>query len=69
MSDNPIGGHKDPFKYGFCDGVMGRESNSPWKDGGYNTLHKNQLYIEGYMAGTKAMKTTNGSEDHEDRIG
>lgn len=56
----------DPFKHGYCDAIMGRASDSPWKNGGYQSLGKNLKYIRGYNAGkdnvkgfkmtTKAMK-------------
>lgn len=46
--------HGEPWKTGFCDAVMAREANSPWKDMGYKALHKNLRYMQGYAAGKES---------------
>lgn len=51
----------DPWKYGFADGVMGRPSESPWKD-----FPRQAKYTKGYLAATnyKFKKGTKPNDLH-----
>lgn len=42
-----------PWKCGFTDGLMGRESNCPWKEFG-----RQQAYLRGYLKGQKDRRLT-----------
>ena len=35
------------WKFGYCDGIMGRECHSPWHD-----FRNNSQYLKGFMDGT-----------------
>ena len=43
-ASNPIG---NPYRWGYCDYVMGRESNCPWSAAQF---WKQAQYVKGYLA-------------------
>lgn len=53
MTRRPYHPYQDPFKTGFCDGIMGREADSPWKGLDWKAMHKDLKYIEGWALGRK----------------
>lgn len=45
-----------PHRKGFCDGIFGRPSESPWKDDGFSAMGKNRSYLNGYLEGQEAKR-------------
>lgn len=54
-----------PYKTGFCDGLLGRESNCPFSVSNF-VAHAD--YLQGYMSGKEWRGTNNITMKIEERL-